>query len=430
MHMLKQLLKPLPEKTFNRALACGFIASAFAVAAFNYVINPFGLFAVEPIKNISDVRNITNVRLYKNFYVHRHAMQGLILGSSRSEEGLRPQPGYWKTQQVYNMAMPGVSLAEMRRNLMHANATGSVQHVLIGLDFFMFSAFQEHADDFSEDFFAVNERGETKASLYPLRTWINVLFSADGLQKSWQTLQASKHHKYPSHETNGMAAEQPHLAVVKDDEAVLHEFDSFEKSYFKKGGYWLNGPNSTYTFENVHDGTSTLRDYEALLRYCYEHHIQTTLIISPVHARFLLGLQDIGLWPQFIAWKNSVVKINEALAQEYQREPLPLWDFAVVNDYTSEALPDLTQPDVTRKHGMQWFWDPAHYKPALGDAIQQRIFATQQEDLGSRLHGSSLAQQLQQQQAAVEYYRAQDQRAAVEVRAVTEKLQTFHWIQQ
>lgn len=270
----------LQEKTFNLYFVGIFIAAIVGMTAFNYTVNAFGVFPMKTIAGYNDVRFVENARIYKTFLVKQRHIDGLLLGSSRIEESMRPLPAAWPKLNTYNMAMPGASIHEMLRNLQHANAITPLRQVMIGLDFFMFSAYMEPVSDFSENYFAVDESGKRKSDLYVLRTYANILLSADALEKSKNTIQDSKKHITPSHEDNGMTSIAAHLAAVKDNAALYKVFDSFEKTYFRKNGFWLNGPNATFTTVGK-DGHSTYDDYRALLDYIYRNRITTSIIIPP-----------------------------------------------------------------------------------------------------------------------------------------------------
>lgn len=417
----------LKEKVFNSWLIGIFFAVVFGMAAFNFIVNPFSVFPVKPIAGYSDVHFIENVRIYKNFLIRNRSIDGLILGSSRIEESINPLPAAWPGLQAYNMAMPGVSLHEMLRNLQHANTITPIKQGMIGLDFFMFSAFAGSVDDFSEDYFAVDADGNKKPGTYVLRTYANLLFSADALKKSRETLKESKSRSPSSHEDNGMTALAPHNAVVKDNAAVLDMFKAFEKNYFRKNGFWLNGPNASYTTMKNAAGESTYDDLRALLDYIYHNNLDIRFVISPLHVRMLLGMDGIGLWPAFSEWKTQLALINEQVAAAYQQQPKPIWDFALINDITSEWLPDdprLSAP----KNGMQWFWDPAHPKPAFGDLIQEHIFMSGTEDTGKILHTNTIENHLQQQTAALHDYKENNPATRAAIQKKLESLNTWQWV--
>jgi hypothetical protein len=411
----------IQEKTFNIYFVSLFLIVVFGMAAFNYSVNAFGVFPMKTIAGYNDVRFVENARIYKTFLVKNRHIDGLLLGSSRIEESMRPLPAAWPNMQPYNMAMPGASIHELLRNLQHANAITPLKQVLIGVDFFMFSAFMEPVSDFSENYFAVDEAGKRKSSLYVLRTYANILLSADALEKSVSTIKDSEKHITPSHEDNGMTSIAAHMAAVKDNAALYKVFDSFEKTYFRKNGFWLNGPNATFTTAGK-DGHSTYDDFRALLDYVYRNNISASFVIPPLHEYMLFGLDGIGLWPTYLQWKRDITAINEQVAAQYQQAPRPLWDFAVVNAMTREWLPEdprLTAP----KNGMHWFWDPAHARPAFGDEIQQRVFISKQQDIGTVLTQRNIEQHLQQQTAALAQAKQED---ATIREHIKQKLQSLH----
>lgn len=418
----------LKENTFNRCLVGFFLVAVLAIAAFNLLINPFAVFPIPRMAGISDVHNMTNARLYKTFLLRQREVDGLLLGSSRIEESMYPLAAAWPGMQVYNMAMPGCSLHEMLRNLQHAHSITPLKQVLIGLDFFMFSAYQEVISDFSENNFAVEADGTPKPPTYVLRTWANILFSADGLAKSRDTLKASHKRAMPTHEDNGITYIPLHESVVHNNAAVYRVFDSFENNYFRKNSFWLNGPNSTYTTVKNAAGDSTYDDLRALLDYVYRHNINAHFIIAPVHVRMLLGLDGIGLWPAFSDWKQQLALINEEVAQQHGQPPKALWDFALVNDLTAELLPEDPRLPAP-KNGLDWFWDPAHPKPSFGNLVQERVFIHPTEDAtGRQLHGTTVGEHLQQQRTALDTYKERDTATRDAIRQRLEALNTWQWI--
>ncbi|HSC74895.1 MAG TPA: hypothetical protein VLB90_01505 [Pseudomonadales bacterium] len=423
------LTATIKEKTFNRCLIGCFFTVVVGMAVFNFIVNPFGVFPAKPIPGYTDVHFIENVRIYKNFLIKNRAIDGLMLGSSRIEESMNPLPAAWPNMQVYNMAMPGASLHEILRNLQHANAVTPLKQGLIGLDFFMFSAFMGSVSDYSEDYFSVDASGNKKPDSYVLRTYANLLFSADALEKSRDTINDSKKHAAPSHDDNGMVAIAAHNAAAKDNAAIYKVFDAFENNYFRKNSFWLNGPDSTYTTIKNAAGESTYDDLRAMLDYIYRNNLDIRFVISPIHVHMLLGLDGIGLWPAFCDWKKQLAKINEEVAATYHQPPKPIWDFAIVNDMTTELLP--ADPRLPApKNGLQWFWDPAHAKPAFGDLVQQHVFISGTEDIGTILRSNTIDNHLQQQTAALNDYKEKDPVTRDAIQKRLESLNTWHWIKQ
>ena len=141
----------------------------------------------------------------------------------------------------------------------------------------------------------------------------------------------------------------------------------------------------------------------------------------------LLGMDGIGLWPAFSDWKRQLVMVNEQVAHQYGQAAKPIWDFAVVNDLTTEWLPEDPRLPAP-KNGMQWFWDPAHPKPALGDLVQERVFISFNEDIGKILRPDTIDSHVQQQTVALHDYMKNDPATVNAIQKRLESLNTWHWV--
>ena len=418
----------LREKTFNIFLIGIFFLSIFSVAAINYLANPFGVFPANSLVEYSGIHFNSNVRIYKTFLVKRRKPDGLLLGSSRMEASMSPTETAWPGLNAYNMAMAGASMHEILRNLQHANAITPLKQVLIGLDFFMFSSAHKGVSDFSEDYFAVTESGERKPDTYVIRTYVNVLFSADSLTRSAsQIIKPPKKRPLVTNDDNGMVSLAALNSTVQDNAAVYQIFDSVENTYFKKGTVWLNGPNSTYTTIKDASGANTYDDLRALLEYIYSNNLNVALMIPPIHGHMLQGLDGIGLWPAYLTWKKQLTLVNEQIADKYHQPVKALWDFGLVTSMTTELLPEDPQLPAP-KNGMQWFWDPGHPKPAFADLIQERIFVSGTQDIGKILNSSMMDNHLAEQTAALHQYEENDPATRQAIREKLESLNTWQWI--
>lgn len=417
----------LHSAVFIKLLVGLFLLAIIGMALVNFIVNPFAVFPTKPIAGLSEKHAMSNARLYKTFTLRHRQVDGLLLGSSRIEESMNPSGTAWQGINAYNMAMPGASLQEMKRNLQHAHALTPQKQVLIGLDFFMFNAFREYPSDFSEDYFSVTESGNRKWAGYPIRTYVNVLLSADGWGKSLQTIKLNRSNSLASHEDNGMTSIETHQRVTATNAAIYQLFNSFENNYFRKNSFWLSGPNASYTTSNTSTGIDTLEQYRDLLDFVYRERINAHLLISPVHGRFLMALDGIGLWPHFADFKRQLVRINEEVAKRYGVPAKPLWDFAQVNALTTELLPEdkrLSEP----RRGMHWFWDPAHPHIHFGDLIQEAVFVSGSEQYGQRLRADNIEQALHTQRVLLDDYLAQDTLNAQEIEQRLRHLGVWHWV--
>lgn len=417
------------DATFAKLLVAGFAAASVAMASYNLVVNPFDVFPTKPIAGVSEKHAISNARLYKTFTLRHGQYDGLLLGSSRIEESMNPVGPAWEGMTPYNMAMPGASIYEMQRNLQHAHAITPLKQVVIGLDFFMFNAFRQYPSDFSEDYFSVEPDGSRKWPGYVIRTYTNVLLSYDGFEKSRQTHKLNQGKGLASHEANGMTSIETHQRVTSTNEAIYQLFDSFENNYFRKNSFWLNGPNASYVTKNQTTGVDSYQQLRELLNVIYQHDINAHLVISPIHGRFLMALDGIGLWPKFQDFKRQLTLVNEEVAKAHGKPPRPLWDFAQVNELTTELLPDDKRLPEPRR-GMHWFWDPAHPHIHFGELIQQAMFISQDEQYGNKLNSQMIEQHLSKQSEKLQQYMQDDQVNAKQVKERLKRLGVWQWVQE
>jgi len=98
--------------------------------------------------------------------------------------------------------------------------------------------------------------------------------------------------------------------------------------------------------------------------------VSVYLFISPVHARQLEAIEQLGLFPTFERWKRDVVavveEVNRGLAPSHK--PVAIWDFTGYNSITTEAVPAAGEGKATK-----WFWESSHYKREVGDMVLLRM---------------------------------------------------------
>ena len=111
-------------------------------AAFNYFIDPYGLFGSERIEGLNAIKpsSVTRMRMVKPYQVLRKSPRTLIAGNSRPEIGFDPQGACWSDEfkPVYNLSMPGSHVYLQSRSIQHALETGTVRHIFLGIDFLAF----------------------------------------------------------------------------------------------------------------------------------------------------------------------------------------------------------------------------------------------------------------------------------------------------
>jgi hypothetical protein len=122
------------------------------------------------------------------------------------------------------------------------------------------------------------------------------------------------------------------------------------------------------------DRLVNFRDLAAIVVLAHDHGIQLIFFTQPYHAVYLEMLHHLGLWSSFGQWKRSVTQFSAAAG-------VPLYDFAEYDSFTTEQVPS---PGDTTKE-MHWYWEPGHYKEALGDEMLHRMINGTPLTFGRRL---------------------------------------------
>jgi hypothetical protein len=98
-----------------------------------------------------------------------------------------------------------------------------------------------------------------------------------------------------------------------------------------------------------------------------KHRIPLTLYIHPYHASFLDMFSDFGLWEDFEDWKRHLVA--QVAGLDPDETEIRIVDFSGYSEFATEAVPS---PGDTKSE-MRWYWEPGHYKSALGEHILEHI---------------------------------------------------------
>ncbi len=131
---------------------------------------------------------------------------------------------------------------------------------------------------------------------------------------------------------------------------------------------WRAGPDQRYCFTRPGQA-DTIAIFRNIVKFARESRIDIRFVINPIHARMLIALQAIGLWPQYEQWKRDLVAVLAEDAERNHAEPFPLWDFSGFNTITTEPIPALGDHRST----MRWWWEPSHFQKAAGNLMLDRV---------------------------------------------------------
>jgi hypothetical protein len=377
-------------------LSGSLLLSIGLVASFNYVVNPYSIFAVPNITGFNAVKSRADQR---GPMVKAHALESvqprtLILGNSRAEIGFDPDNPAWpdEAKPVYNAALPGTGLGTSLTYLRHAAASGRLRHVVLGIDFL----------DFRVDSAARVQRPEPKPLLTPmdrLRDSVDALFSVDTALHAFATVRAQRE-AYPTSLTSlGFNPLREYVALARDE----GYYALFRQRNEENARNFLRGPKAIFAA-----GTRTSSNFEtlkALLWLASEKRIKLDLVIYPYHSEMLVLFQRTGLWPLFVEWKRELTSLVSTEIMHYPGSAITLWDFSAPTPLTTDAIP--VKNDLS--FAVRWYWEAGHFKKELGDRVLARLLgregAQTEEEFGVILTPANAESHLARTEAALDNYR-------------------------
>lgn len=364
------------------------LALLAGIAFFNWFINPYGYFDAPRIEGVNTQALGFNhrLRLAKALAVEKIKPATVILGNSRAEAGYDPEHPGFTERPVYNLAMGGAGLGEMRRYLQEAIAVGNIRHIIIALDFTMFDPGLWSQGERATSVLLTDYDGRPSEPIRRWRRLAGTLLHADSLADSWWSL---------THQKRLVAIYLP--SGIRDDAADLDQVR-------REGGVHKASLNVESTFLSTTllnvDGPEFHRTYQAnlewllaLARRAHRENVRLTLLINPIHARQTYLFEVTGLWAAYEKWKRDLTELTNEGAE--------LWDFSGITDCTAEALPRTDDPAGT----MRWYRESSHFRSNLGNEVLKRILQAQNgvacRDFGQRLGIATLASTLATQRGAL-----------------------------
>jgi len=397
---------------YLKTVFISFLSVMFFVAAVNYMVNPYGVFAskLHESMNLSRTEVVTHEKITKTMRTAMLRPDAIILGSSRAEIALDPGDMLHNINSVsYNLALARASAYMINRYFQHAEAIHPLKAVVIGLDFFSFNDALPLEKDFHEEFLAVSASGESNMQWLP-KIVFSALFSWDAISDAFKTLQQQRSQDDQDIDPkNGVRIILPKLhhryRLGTHRSFIRNETEYIENSYFL-------GSQHQYIF------SSSLEYLKQIVERCRQQRIELKLFISPVHARQLEVIRALGLWPVFEQWKRELVRILDEDAKEHSHKPFPLWDYSGYNSVTTETVPESGQ--------MQFYYDSAHYTLLTGKMIMERIFSVtpsrdSHADFGRLLSADNIKEVLHAIRKERENYIKNHHEAVQEIKSLVKK---------
>ena len=333
---------------FKRYLILLFgISAAISLLVFLVIrqVDPYGTVRSERVAGLNMVKpaSYRHKEAAKRSRFLRSDADLLLLGNSRVDVGFDSHSPRWSVSgfKPFNFGIPGQDYAGNFNQYYFALASGKApRRVIVGLDFidFINPAIRRTPD--------VGD-----AHIHPA---VAGSFSLVALIDSVKTI-AAQHSAGADDMTelgyNTLASYRAIIAGEGHDSVARQRNRANLQTYTKLKTIRAAAPAPDF-FD-----MAPLRNF---LERAAREKTDVTLFFHPYHLDLLASLDKAALTDLFKAWKLAVRKTMNKSGTDAR-----LYDFATLNIVTSEPIPG---PGDTKSH-MQYYWEPGHYKSALGELM-------------------------------------------------------------
>jgi hypothetical protein len=335
--------------------ASGLICTLMLCGSFAVLVDPYYVFGIT-VTGVNELHPRANDQMIaaRVHLASRLRPRTLLLGNSRIEAGFDPASPAWPRSMtpVFDGGLPGMGLEAAQRVVEAAMAGGRLKHILVAVEFFD----------------AIDAAGHTAS---PIRTdvrpptrwleraqdWFDASLTIGAFADSIQTVLSQGSTAINVTRPDGSAELGKYAVYVRRQggaslfEHKLAEYRTRFASY--------SPPEFDQPQKNA-----TLTALIALLNAAHANHSDVAIIIYPYHAATLDLLRQHGLWSGFEQFKRLLVDVV------WQRYPnTRIVDFSGYNVFTTEP-----PPPPGPGHAMRWYWEPGHFRTALGDRIIDRLY--------------------------------------------------------
>lgn len=380
-------------------LMASLVITTFAllvVVGFNLLVDPYGLFEIVRSHGFNETKPSANSRssIVKPYQLTRYRPKTLIAGNSRPELGIDPTSHCLSESDkpVFNAGVPGSSLTDQARMIQASVVHLGTKKVLWGIDFL--------------DFLGRPNRQVTKWPYgpIPIDRRLPGDKTDDSRSLSYQRFIDSRDATLSLQSTidslSTLAGQGQKLSSTRRSDGFNPGFD-YQDIVNREGQEVLFrqktaevakrlARNNTVLFPTDQKWSRSFESVKHVLTLSTVHSIELTLFINPYHSDYLATIALSEKWREFEEWKQTLV----SLASKYER--VSVFDFSNFDSYSEEPL---NKSNVKGK-ALRWFWEPAHYRPELGELMLARMQSTNCEpkmEFGALLSPETLPVHLKNQ---------------------------------
>ncbi|MCS7206114.1 MAG: hypothetical protein NZ853_10495 [Leptospiraceae bacterium] len=388
-----------------RGYVLGFLFLFFVLgtlfSGFNLIVDPYDVYDVvelDAFKNKPQVNGFT--RYHKTQKLLSNTYACVFLGSSRVEGAFDEiqEPTFRELcPTYYNAGINGVNILEVYHLLRISAKYAKAKVIFYGMDLLQFNAKGIQPDAF-----------EMKVYRNPWVYRYLLLISKNTFLDSLKTIHAKQISFYKD---NGAWLILENYKDKFLPNVRIHDLFLLNEKAFYDNFY------SDFSFETK--TLSSFAIYRDILTFLHENQLKAFIFINPFHVR-LLEIEDLRIgYEQSEFWKKELVKIHQELSEEFQQEPIPLWDFSGYNEITTE---EITHEKNTVKY---YFIEGSHINHQVGELIIKKMLTHNPKephpDFGYPLTIENIDSYLREQRKKQEYWRKHHQNTIQEIKAFVGK---------
>ena len=372
-------------------IAFGLVAALFGtVAVIDVIVDPYFIFGSATINTFTPYKETLPEITAKAELARKLEYDTLYLGTSRTEVGMDPLSPFHGGRSCYNAGVPACKPDEATGMFRIAMEHNDVERVYLIIDFMMIRAGERN----SYDYLISRANPELGLAEY----YLLGLFGYRSIDDSIKTLENWLEDDVIMQPERAVRGHYPmDREVARASARAL-----FNKSYVQ----YLTPGRGYYATHRY--SSDTLQFIEAMAGECAARGAMLYLMVPPLHAVMYEGMREFGIWKDFEQLKRDAAQIA-AIGDHVEG-----WDFSGYTAYTTEPAPE-TENDPP----LQWHYEPAHFRPALGDLMLQQIRGLPLNDPpGERLTAENVERRIQAMRAAREAWAAANEPEIARVRAV------------
>jgi hypothetical protein len=333
-----------PYRRFASLWLTGTLLGLAAIAGFNILVDPLGMFPDWHLKRFEPLRFLESDRVAKAEMARRGDWQTVILGSSRAQIGFPARHPALPANRTCNLSLAAARLPEVVAEFDFARRFNPLKQVILCLDLYMFCEGPEWKQDFQESRFS--------PGFNPLSYYCKHLLGRAATDGSWEALRRQLRHYQPV----------PQAAFGFFHFELGPRFS--QRTLFDR---MLRVHGHDYPALKLDPSKPALLRH--VVRVCRDEHIDLRLAIMPPHALDLEVLHASGRWAEFEKWKTQLVDL---LAEEGVEGKVSLWDFSGYAGPPSEALPPAGDPT----NRTCFYLESSHFLPTVGSLILDAMFSS------------------------------------------------------